>query len=94
MKKRKFYTFEEDLQKRLKNSEFRKAWEDSEPDYLLSCKIIEARMKKNISQRELALKVGTSQAAISRVEGMNGNPSFAFLKRIATALGGKLQVSI
>lgn len=94
MKKRLIYTFEEDLEKRLKNPEFKKAWEALEPDRVLAGKMIEARMKKKMSQRDLALKIGTSQAAISRVESMNGNPSFAFLKRIATALDGKLQISI
>ena len=64
---RKLPTFEEDLKERLKDPEFKKAWEDSEPEYLLSCKVIEARIKKKISQRELAKKMGTSQAAIARV---------------------------
>jgi transcriptional regulator with XRE-family HTH domain len=41
----------------------------------------------------LAVKVKTSQAAISRIEAMNGNPSVALLKRIASALGTKLYIS-
>lgn len=94
MNKRYIYTFEEDLEKRLKNPEFKKIWDAEEPDRILAGKMIEARLKKKMSQRDLALKVGTSQAAISRVESMNGNPSFDFLKRIANALGGKLQISI
>lgn len=87
------YTFEEDLKKRLKNPAFRKEWEDSEVEYQLGCKLIEARLKRGLSQRDLAKKVGTSQAAISRIESMNGNPSLSFLKRISTALGSKLQIS-
>ena len=90
----KVYTFEEDLAKRLKNPAFKKEWEDSETEYQLSCRLIEARFKNGMSQRDLAKKVGTSQAAISRIEGMNGNPSLSFLKRISTALGSKLQISI
>ena len=92
--KRLIYTFEEDLNKRLKNPKFKKEWDNSEAEYQLSCKLIEARMKNNLSQRELAKKVGTSQAAISRIESMNGNPSFSLLKRISTALGSKLQISL
>lgn len=88
----KVYTFEEDLRKRLKNPAFRKEWEDSEVEYQLGCKLIEARLKKNLSQRELAKKVGTSQAAISRIEAMNANPSIGFLKRLAEALGTKLKI--
>lgn len=90
----KVFTFEDHLRKSLKDPEFRKAWEDSEVEYRLGCRIIESRIKKNLSQRDLAKKVGTSQAAISRIESMNGNPSLAFLKRIAYALDTKLQISL
>jgi len=94
MKTKLVYTFEEDLTKRLKNAEFRKAWEESEVEYQLSRKIIEARLARKLSQRDLAKKVKTSQAAISRIEGMSGNPSLSLLKRIATALDSKLSISL
>jgi len=93
MNKRKRYTFDEDLAIRLKDPAFRKEWEDSETDYQLSCRLIEARIKTQMSQRDLAQKIGTSQAAISRIESMSGNPSLALLKRIATALNLKLHIS-
>jgi len=94
MKKIPTYTFEDHLTESLKDPEFRKAWEESEPEYLLSKALIEARLKKKLSQRDLAKKIGTSQAAISRIEGMGGNPSLSLLKRIAKALDGKLQISL
>ncbi|MEK7141437.1 MAG: helix-turn-helix transcriptional regulator [Patescibacteria group bacterium] len=95
MKKGKilYYTFEDDLKRSLKDPGFRKAWADSEAEYLVSKAIIERRLAKKLSQRDLALRVKTSQAAISRVEAMSGNPSLSFLKRIATALGTNLRIS-
>lgn len=93
-KKQFLYTFEDDLKKRLQNPEFKKAWDESEPEYLLSKQLIEKRLAKKLSQRDLAKKLNTSQAAISRIESMNGNPSFDFLKRIAIALDSKLSISI
>ena len=87
------YTLEDDLKKRLKNPKFKKEWEDSEAEYQLACKLIEARLKRNLSQRDLAKKVHTSQAAISRIEGMSGNPSLSLLKRIAQALGTSIEIS-
>lgn len=63
MKKRPVYTFEQDLAKRLKNPNFKKAWEESEAEYNIACQVIEARLKRKLSQRDLAKKVGTSQAA-------------------------------
>ena len=90
----KIYTFEQDLKKRLKNPEFRKAWEDMEPEYLLSKQLVGSRIARKMSQRELARKVKTSQAAISRVEAMNANPSLNFLKRLARALDTKITLQI
>lgn len=92
-KGRYVYTLEDSLKKLMKNPKFKKEWEDSETEYQLSCRLIEARLKTGMSQRDLAKKVGTSQAAISRIESMNGNPSLSFLKRISAALGSKLQIS-
>ncbi|MBI5620906.1 helix-turn-helix transcriptional regulator [Candidatus Gottesmanbacteria bacterium] len=93
MNTKRFITFEADLKKRLKNPEFRKAWKKSEAEYLVSKAIIERRFAKKLSQRDLARRVKTSQAAISRIESMNGNPSLEFLKRIAAALGSNLRIS-
>ena len=93
MNKRPVYTFQDHLKELLKNPEFKKEWEDSEVEYQLGRRLIEVRLKRNLSQRELAKRVGTSQAAISRIEAMNANPSLSFLKRIASALNTKLQIS-
>lgn len=90
MKNKLFYTFEEDLEKRLKRPGFRKAWEESEAEYLLATQLIEKRLKNKMSQRALAKKVKTTQAVISRIETMNANPSLSLLKRIAEVLGTKL----
>lgn len=91
---RPIFTLQDHLKILLKNPKFKKEWENSEAEYQLACKLIEARLKRGFSQRDLAKKIGTSQAAISRIEGMNGNPSLSFLKRISFALGSKLQISI
>lgn len=91
MRNKLLYTFEEDLAKRLKNPKFKKLWEESEPDYLLAKKLIEKRLQKKISQRELARKLKTSQAVISRIETMRANPTLSFLKKIAQALDTRLQ---
>jgi len=88
------YTFKEHLRELLKDPAFKKEWENSEPEYQLSCKLIEARNKRKLSQKALAEKVGTSPATIAQIEGMNANPSIFLLKRIAEALHTKLQISL
>lgn len=90
--KKKLYTLEDDLKKRLRNPEFKKAWEESETEYQLSRTLIEARLLQKLSQRELAKKAQTTQAIISRIESMSMNPSVGLLKRLAGALGSKLKI--
>jgi transcriptional regulator with XRE-family HTH domain len=93
MKQRKYTSFEEYLEKSLKNPDFKKVWDDSETEYQLSRQIIKKRLKNKLTQQDLAKKANTTQAIISRIESMNGNPSLHFLKKIATALDAKLSIS-
>lgn len=90
----KVYTLKDSLEELMNNPAFKKEWEDSEIEYQLSCKLIEARLAKKLSQRDLAKKAGTSQSQIARIEGMDANPSLNLLKRIADALNTKLQISL
>ena len=92
MKNKLMYTFEEDLVKRLKNPAFKKAWEKTEPEYLLAKQVIEKRLENKLSQRKLAKILNTTQAVISRLETMRANPSLHFLKRIAGVFDTKLSV--
>lgn len=90
----KLYTLEDDLKERLKSPKFKKAWEESEPEYLLAKQLIEKRLAKKMSQRDLARKLNTSQAVISRIETMSANPSLSLLKRIARVLDSKLLLQL
>ena len=76
----------------IKDLRFRKAWREREPEYQLARNIIKARLKKGMTQAQLAKKVGTKQPVISRLESMHASPSLRFLKRIAKALNTKLQI--
>jgi transcriptional regulator with XRE-family HTH domain len=55
--------------------------------------LIKKRVEQNLSQRDLARKLNTSQAVISRIETMRANPSLSLLKRIAKVLNTGLRVS-
>lgn len=91
--KNKIYTFQDHLKESLKDPEFKKAWEESELEYQIATQLIEARLAKNLSQRDLAKKMKTSQAVVSRLESMNANPSLSLLKRITQALDVKLTIN-
>lgn len=90
----KLYTFRQDLKNRLKDPEFKKAWEESEAEYQISRALIDARINKKISQKELAKKANTTQAVISRLESMSANPSIGLIQKIAAALNLKLKIQL
>lgn len=54
----------------------------------------EARRKSDLTQRELAERVGTSQAAIAGLERGDSNPTIDTLARCAAATGFALQVTL
>lgn len=81
------------LENELKDPEFRKIWEEGEADYQLGRQIIQARIDKKISQRELAKRANTTQAVISRIESQSVSPTLQMATRIARALGKTLQIS-
>ncbi len=86
-------TLEDHLKESLKDPAFRKAWETSEVGYQLSRQVIAARLRRKMTQGDLARKAQTTQAVISRIERMTENVSLPLLKRIAEAFGSKLHVS-
>lgn len=93
MNKLKLIPFEDVLKEALKDPEVKKGYDALELEFSIIEQIIRKRLKKGLSQKQLAEKIGTKQSAISRLEGGNTNPSIAFLEKIAKALGGKLQIS-
>ena len=77
-----------------KDPELKKAYDTLEVEFSIIKQVIQKRIDRGLSQKQLAEKIGTKQSAISRLEGGNSNPSVAFLEKVSKALGGKLQVSI
>lgn len=94
MKINRNYTFEQHLAESLLDPEFRKVWEESEPEWHLSRQIIEARLSQKLSQRELAKRAKTTQAIVSRIESGSANTSINMIKRFSKALNVPLTVHI
>lgn len=66
----------------------------SQPKFDMICKMIDARLAKKMTQSQLAKKIGTKQAVISRFEGGASNPSFDFMSKIAVAVGKTLRFDL
>lgn len=82
-----------DFKKRLlKNLALRLEYEKLQPEFAVIRAMIEARMKKGITQKRLASRLKTKQSVISRLETGRGNPTLSFLQRLATAFDSRLEI--
>jgi len=91
--KPKLISFQEHKKRMLRDPEIRREYEKLGPEYALIEEMIKNRLKKNMSQSDLARKIGTKQSAISRIESGNGNPTLSFMQKIAEAFGSRLSIS-
>ena len=74
------------------DEEFRSEYEKLKPRYDVISQIIEERAKQNITQEELAFRVGTQKSNISRLESGTYNPSLDFLIKVAHSLGKEMKI--
>ena len=84
-----------DVKKRLlQDEEFLKEYDKLKPRYTVISQIIGARKEQNLTQAELAKRVGTQKSNISRLESGNYNPSLDFLIKVVHCLGKELDIQI
>ena len=67
--------FDDYLQEQLKDPEFKKEWDDIQPEMDVIRAMIDARIEQNLTQKELAARTGIDQADISKLENGTRNPS-------------------
>ena len=87
-------SFDEMKNDLLKDNEFKLEYEKLKPRYEAIEQIIKARKEQNMTQAELAKRVGTQKSNISRLESGNYNPSLDFLTKVSEALGKSLSVQL
>ena len=76
------------------DAEFAEEYHRLRPRYEVISQIIEARKENNITQEELARRIGTQKSNISRLESGNYNPSLDFLVKVAKGLGKELKIQM
>ena len=84
--------YSEFKKKVLENKEVKEEYDALVPEYDIIQALIEARINKNLTQKELSELTGIDQSDISRIENGTRNPSLAMLKRIAKGLGMQLRL--
>jgi len=88
----KLHSFDELHNDYMKDPEYKKAYEDLEPEFALITAIIKARAKQGLTQRELALRIGIPQSSLARFESGKVNPTLPFIKKVVTGLGLRMVI--
>ncbi len=80
------------LKEQLQDDDFRKEWENIQPEMDVIRAMVDARISQNLTQKELAERTGINQADISKLENGTRNPSLKLLKRLADGMGMTLKL--
>jgi ribosome-binding protein aMBF1 (putative translation factor) len=75
-----------------KDPAFMEAYDALEEEFALAEALIRARAQASMTQEDVAKAMGTTQAAIARLEGGRSMPSTRTLQRFAEATGTKLRI--
>ncbi len=78
----------------MRDPEFKRAYDELEPEFEVIRQVIELRIKRNLSQAELARRIGTKQPSIARLESQKRIRNLDYLQRVANALDADVQVRI
>jgi ribosome-binding protein aMBF1 (putative translation factor) len=63
-------------------------------EFEIAAELVKARRRAGLSQAELAVRMGTSQSTIARLESGQALPSTKTLLRIAKATGSRVHVRL
>lgn len=89
----KFIPVSEAFARWRENPEYVAAYDALEEEFALASALIRARGDAEMTQEQVAAAMGTTQAAVARLESGRTMPSTRSLKRFAEATGTKLRIS-
>ena len=90
---RKFIPVSEVFEEWRKDPEFVAAYDALEEEFAIAEALIRARAHADMTQDQVAQAMGTTQAAVARLESGRSMPSTRTLQRFAEATGTKLRIS-
>ncbi len=76
----------------MKRPGYKEAYDALEPEFAIYDAIIEARIKENLTQKQLAEKIGIKQSALARIESGSISSTFAMIQKLLAGLGLKLKI--
>jgi transcriptional regulator with XRE-family HTH domain len=90
----KSQSFEELLQEELLNEDFRNEWERTMLARSVANQLVKYRVDHKLTQRQLAEKLGVSQAVVGRLELGEHEPKISTLSRLTRELGLRFSIDI
>lgn len=84
--------FDDYLEEQLQDEEFKIEYENIQPEMNVIKALVEARVSRNLTQKELAERTGINQADISKLENGTRNPTINLLKRLAEGMDMVLKI--
>ena len=88
------HTFEEDLERELRDPEFARGFGAARANSSFALTLANARLQAGLTQKELAEKVGVSQAYIAKLEGGDANPTLGRIGSLLAVLGLSLVTDV
>jgi predicted transcriptional regulator len=79
--------------KQMKDPAFKAAYDALEEEFALINELLAARTRANLTQAQVARRMGTSQSAVARLE-TGRKPSMTSLRKYAHATGSKVQIKL
>ncbi len=75
-----------------RDPEFRRAYEELEPEFQLARAITALRAAKGLTQEEMAERAEIKRPMLSRLEGAKDLPTIPTLAKLAAAIGARVEV--
>ncbi len=80
-------TFESDLKQELQDPEFAKIFGAAQAKSSFAITLAEARRQLNLTQHQLAARLGVSQSYVAKLEGGEANPTLERIGSLLAVLG-------
>lgn len=85
-------TLNEYFVQQMQDDDFQKEYEKLQPELAMIRALVDARVARNMTQKELAERTGINQADISKIENGTRNPSLRLLQRLAEGMDMILKI--
>ncbi|MGL4636242.1 MAG: helix-turn-helix domain-containing protein [Beijerinckiaceae bacterium] len=76
----------------MKNPEYQREYDALEDEFAMAETFIRARANANLTQEQVAERMGTTQSVVARLESGRSKPSYRTLERFADAVGAKVKL--